>query len=125
MWGALAVLLVPPVSIGVAELSSTSIAPNFDITSLIGTVITPALVIVLLLMGKLHTDPEVKRLQHDNDDLREQIHQKDADVAASQQKLIDSVIPALTRSALVLESVLPLLQTETRVRRLPLPPGDQ
>ena len=67
------------------------------------------MVIVLLLMNKLHTHSEVRRLEEDNDALR-------ADNLRLQDALTDRVIPALTRSTLVLETISPLLQTEIHLR---------
>lgn len=97
---------------GVAVLTDAASSAGFDPISIIGTVLTPTIVIILLLTGKLHTDSEVKRLE-------DAVTAKDAQLAALQSGLTDRVIPALTRATLVLETVSPLLQTDVHLRHDP------
>lgn len=101
----LAVALAPAVVVA-AEASNGG---GFDPYSLIGTVVTPVVVVALLLFGKLHTESDYKRLQEDLDAER-------AERARLQTALTDRVIPALTRSTLVLEALSPIVQTEVRLR---------
>lgn len=96
----------------VVSVAGAVVDGGFDPYSLIGTFITPVIVVALLLMGKLHTEGEHKRLLEDLD-------AEKARTAALQSALTDRVIPALTRSTLVLENVSPLLQTEVHLRRRP------
>lgn len=90
-----------------------------NITSLIGTVVTPTIVIILLLLGKLRTEPEVKRLEQSNETMRQTILAKDNDMQQLQAGLVDKAIPALTRSTLILETLAPVIQTEVHLRRHP------
>lgn len=106
-------------SVSVGTTAANTGPPALDLTSLLGTVITPVIVIILLLLGKLRTEPEVKRLESENTSLRAQVHDKDAQMISLQSGLVDKAIPALTRSTLVLETLSPLLQTEVHLRRLP------
>jgi hypothetical protein len=82
---------------------------GFDPYSLIGTLLTPVIVVILLLTNKLHTEGDYKRLQADLD-------LEKGRTTALQEALVERVIPALTRSTLVLEQVSPLLQTEVHLR---------
>jgi hypothetical protein len=78
---------------------------GFDPYSLIGTVVTPVLVIALLLMGKLHTHGEVARLETDLAARDAALAVKDEQLTALQAGLVDRAIPALTRATLVLEGL--------------------
>lgn len=95
-----------PTGVLIAEAATQS---DFDPVSLIGTLITPVLVVILLLTNKLHTEGDYKRLQQDLD-------LEKGRTTALQEALVERVIPALTRSTLVLEQVSPLLHTETHLR---------
>jgi hypothetical protein len=95
-----------PVATLLAEAATNS---GFDPYSLIGTLITPVLVVVLLLTNKLHTEGDYKRVIAD-------LEVEKARTTTLQTALVDRVIPALTRSTLVLETVSPLLQTEVHLR---------
>ncbi len=64
---------------------------GFDPTQLIGTVVTPVIVIALLLFGKLHTDGDYRRVEADL------VAERAARVAL-QTVLLDQVIPAVTRA---------------------------
>lgn len=89
---------------------------SLDPLSLIGTVVTPVLVVVLLLANKLHTDGDYRRVIAD-------LHEERAERVRLQTALTERVIPALTRSTLVLETVSPLLQTEVHLRGVREPGG--
>lgn len=119
MWEPAVIVAAPVVSLAVA--SNTG---GFDVSSLIGASITPAIVIVLLLLGKLRTEPEVRRLEGENTLLRKQVSDKDAQMLLLQGGLADRAIPALTRSTLVLEALSPLLQSDDRMRRYIADKGD-
>jgi hypothetical protein len=95
MWVPAAVIAAPAV---VSVAATADGAGGFDPTTLIGTVVTPVLVIALILFGKLHTHGEVERLETD-------LAAERADNAALQAALTDRVVPALTRSTLVLEAL--------------------
>lgn len=123
MWGVAAVVATP-LFVDASGVLATSSTGGFDVTSLVGTVVTPALVIVLLLFGKLRTEPEVKRLEADIDSLRAQVREKDAQINTLQTGIVDKAIPALARTTLVLETISPLLQTEVHLRRPPAPGGE-
>jgi hypothetical protein len=99
-------LVATPPAMVVAEAATGA---SFDPVSLIGSVITPVIVVVLLLIGKLHTDSDYKRVLAD-------LEAERAERARLQTALTDRVIPALTRSTLVLEAVAPMLQNEIRLR---------
>jgi hypothetical protein len=83
---------------------------KLDLQSLIGTTVTPAIVILLLLFGKLRMESEVKRLERD--------------LAAERKERLDlletvttKVIPALTKSTLVLEKMVPTVEADITYRR--------
>lgn len=82
----------------VSFVAETVSDTGFDPWTLIGSVVTPVIVVVLLLTGKLRTGAETDRILADNTALR-------AQVDALQAGLVDRVIPALTRSTLVLEGL--------------------
>lgn len=98
--------------------ATTSDNTGFDLTSLIGAGITPAIVIVLMLLGKLRTEPEVKRLESEVTQLRAQVREKDQQMLSLQGGLVDRAIPALTRSTLVLEALSPMLRGDDPRSRL-------
>lgn len=93
----------------VGVLADAASSNSFDPYSLVGTLLTPVLVVILLLTNKLHTEGDYKRLQQDLD-------LEKGRTTALQEALVERVIPALTRSTLVLEQVSPLLQTEVHIR---------
>lgn len=95
-------LLASPAAISVGLAATNN---GFDPWTLIGSVITPVIVVFLLITGKLRTGAEAERIIADNADLRAQNQ-------ALQAGLVDRVIPALTRSTLVLEGL-----DATRFRR--------
>lgn len=103
-----------PAGVVLAEASASS---GFDPYSLIGSVVTPVIVVALLLFGKLHTESDYKRLA-------EELESERAERVRLQTALTDRVIPALTRSTLVLETLSPMLQTEVRLRAATRPDSD-
>lgn len=93
-----------PVTLAVAEQG----AAGFDPWTLIGTVITPVVVVVLLLIGKLHTDVDYKRLS----DTAKSEH----DERIRLQNIVNErVIPMSHRQTLVMEATLPLVQAQVRL----------
>jgi hypothetical protein len=78
-----------------------------DLTSLLGTVVTPVIVILLLLTGKLRTEGEVKNRDETIRILRQQNTDKDVQLTALQAGVVEKAIPALTRTALILERLTP------------------
>jgi len=90
-------------------VAADAAANGFDPYSLIGTVLTPVIVVTLLLFGKLHTEADYQRVVTDLDLAR-------AEQTRLQTALTDRAIPALTRSTLVLEALSPIVQTEVRLR---------
>jgi hypothetical protein len=92
-----------PIVIVAAESSGTSI----DITSIVGTVVTPVVVIALLIMGKLRTENEIKNRDETITILRKQVASKDAQLESLQEGVVNKAIPALTRAALILEKISP------------------
>lgn len=100
-------LVVAPAALGLVADAAT--ADSFGPYSLIGTVVTPVIVVVLLLAGKLHTHGELARLVDSNEQLRAQNQ-------TLQEALIERAVPALTRSTMVLEQITPLIQNEVRLR---------
>lgn len=103
--GPLIALGAPPAVV----LTEAATSTGFDPYSLIGTVVTPVIVVALLLLGKLHTDADYKRVIADLD------HER-AERVRFQSALTERVVPALTRATLVLEAVSPSLQQEVRLR---------
>jgi hypothetical protein len=93
----------PTIAFVAAESSSTGI----DITSVVGTVVTPVVVIALLIMGKLRTENEIKNRDETITILRQQVREKDAQLESLQEGVVNKAIPALTRAALILEKVSP------------------
>lgn len=78
-----------------------------DLTSLIGTVVTPVIVILLLLTGKLRTDGEIKNRDETITILRQQNKDQATQLMALQTSVVEKAIPALTRTALILERLTP------------------
>lgn len=105
MIGPVLAVATPPAVI----LTEAATTGGFDPISLIGTIVTPVIVVALLLMGKLHTDSDYRRVLSDLDEER-------AERVRLQTALTDRVVPALTRATLVLEAVSPTLQAEVRLR---------
>lgn len=101
-----AALAVVPSGAAIAEATTSG---GFDPYNLIGTLLTPVLVVVLLLFGKLHTEADYQRLEADRDAEKEERQRLQA-------ALTDRVIPALSRSSLVIEAILPMVQNEVRLR---------
>jgi len=112
-----------PASILLAPLTASAIiaadsgSGGVDVSSLLGTAVTPVLVILLLLTGKLRTENEVKNRDETIANLRQQIHDKDAQLGALQAGVVDKAIPALTRTALVLEKLSPMLTPDVTTHR--------
>jgi hypothetical protein len=108
-------IVAAPAAIVLAEAATN----QFDPYSLIGTIVTPVIVVALLLFGKLHTEADYQRLA-------DELEASRAEQMRLQTALTDRVIPALTRSTLVLEALSPIIQTEVRLRaaaRAPDPDG--
>lgn len=114
MWGPVAVIASPAVvSLGAAVVDPGS---GFDPVSLIGTVITPVIVVGLFLAGKLHPHSEIVRMQETITRLLAEKAEKDVQLAATQTWMRDQAFPGMARAALVLETITPLLQTDVRLR---------
>lgn len=96
-------IAAPAIAVVAAESSGTSI----DITSIVGTVVTPVVVIALLIAGKLRTENEVKNRDETITLLRNQVDAKDVQLESLQEGVVNKAIPALTRAALILEKVSP------------------
>lgn len=111
-------LAVPPVY-GFVMAAATDGTGGVNIPSIIGTTVTPVIVIILLLMGKLRTEPEVKRIEKSLSEANATVAVKDKQLQDLQAGLVDKAIPALTRTTLVLETIAPMLQTELHLRRPP------
>ena len=97
------VITIPTAVVLAAETTGT----GFDISSIIGTVVTPVVVLMLLIMGKLRTENEIKNRDETIAILRQQVKDKDAQLDRLQEGLVDKAIPALTRAALILEKISP------------------
>ena len=93
----------PPLAILAAETSGSGI----DFTSILGTVVTPVVVIALLITGKLRTENEIKNRDETIAIVRAQVTAKDAQLEALQESVVNKAIPALTRAALILEKYQP------------------
>jgi hypothetical protein len=114
----------PPVTAALVSFAdANSNSGGIDITALIGSAITPAIVVTLLLFGKLHTEPEVRALREDLVQERKDHAETRTQLAQAQAGYIEKAIPALTRAVLVLETLTPILQTEVHLKRPTPPPG--
>lgn len=105
--GPLAVLAAPP-AVVLAEAASS----GFDPYSLIGTVLTPVIVVTLLLFGKLHTESDYQRLLDDR-------NSEKAERIQLQSVVNERVIPGMARQTLINEAVLaalPQVENEVRLR---------
>lgn len=91
--------------------------PSGPVAWLVGTIITPVVVVVMLVIGKLATGRERDRLEAEVARLNALLAERDAQIAAVQEKFTERVIPALVKATTALEAVAPYLQTETVVRR--------
>jgi hypothetical protein len=105
MVGPLAAVAAPTVA--AAAYAVTSDSSGLDLTSLLGTVVTPVIVILLLLTGKLRTEGEVKNRDETIAILRRQNSDKEDQLVALQTSVVEKAIPALTRTALILERLTP------------------
>lgn len=65
----------------------------------------PGIIIALLLTGQLRTKTEVERLIAENESKDAIITSKDRQIAVIQDGLVKDVIPALTKSTQILESM--------------------
>lgn len=68
------------------------------------------IIIVLLVVGKLRTEGEVKRLEVELDRKDQVIEAKDAQLAALQDGIVGQAIPALTRYTDTVEQVMVVLR---------------
>lgn len=120
MWLPVSAVIAPPTAALV--MAATDPTAGFNPYSLIGSAVTPVIVVVLLLFGKLRTETELKRLEEEingPNGYKEQIRLKDEQLQLSLNGLLERVVPALTRSTLVLENLAPMLQTEVTITRPP------
>lgn len=115
MWLSVTALMTPPVMTTVVAAADPT--ASFNPYSLIGSVVTPVIVVLLLLFGKLRTESESKRQEETLEAYRDQLRLKDEQLQQLQTALQERVIPALTRATLVLETLSPLLQTELSFNR--------
>lgn len=101
-----AALTVSPATL-LAEASTGGV--GLDVTTLIGTLLTPVAVVLLLLANKLHTDGDYQRVVAD-------LASERAERTRLQNVVNDKVIPRMARQNLVMEALLPLVQNEVRLR---------
>lgn len=109
MIGAPLLIAAMPVGLSMVAVGEQT---GWDPTSLIGTAITPVIIVTLFLTGILHGPGEFNRMEADIDRLRdenERLH----------QTISERVIPAVTRSTLAVESVASLITTEVHLRHNP------
>jgi hypothetical protein len=85
-------------------------AGTLDPLTLLTNLGFPGVVILLLVVGKLRTEGEVKRLESEAARKDQIIAQKDETILKLQAGLVDQAIPALTRSTQVRERLAPLLE---------------
>lgn len=97
-------ILASPAAVFVADATNAWSDP----AGLIGTFITPVIVVLLLVTDRLHTHGDYVRLLGDRDAEREERKRL-------QTAMNDRAIPALTRSTLALEAALPRLGREVRL----------
>jgi hypothetical protein len=93
------------------------ITSGFDLTSLLGTFVTPTIVVILILTGKLRTDADWKRIAAESDRKDEIITEQHTQLMAVQAAMMEKAIPALVRSSQVLEDVSSFFRTEVTIRR--------
>jgi hypothetical protein len=85
-----------------ADGSSSSPTDPFNWVTGLGF---PGVIIALLITGQLRTKPEVERLIAENDRKDKLIEAKDTTIATMQSVLTKQTLPALLRSAEVLEAI--------------------
>ncbi len=86
-------------SVGTAGGVLAAAADSFDPVSLIGTAVTPVVVVLLLVTGWLRTRSEAERLEKALQDAQDDADEARAQHAALVTKLVNDIVPALTRSA--------------------------
>lgn len=100
------VVAAPPTAYVAAEASNSGI----DFTTIIGTLITPAIVVGLLLVNKLHTAGDYDRLAADRDAER-------TERLRLQNVITEDVLPKAHRATLVMEALLPIVEAEVRLKQ--------
>lgn len=107
MFVPLAVPVVGTLLTGGSVLAEAAASGTFDPWSLVGTTVTPVVVLILLVTGYLHTGGDYKRMEADLKETREEL-------TALRTSVMDRAIPALTRTTSVLEGLSPLIETRLR-----------
>lgn len=105
--GAPVAVIAAPAGLVLAEAASTN--GGVDVYSLIGTLITPVIVVALLLAGKFHTGGDYDRVVAD-------LAEERAERVRLQNVVNDRVIPGMARATLVMEALLPSVENEVRLR---------
>jgi hypothetical protein len=77
-------------------VAAADTASSFDPISLVTSTVTPGIVILLLVTGKLRTQSEVNRLEEEGARKDEIVEAQRQTIAAQHQALVDKVVPALT-----------------------------
>lgn len=99
-------VLAPPAAYVAGAVADS----GFDWQTFIGTTITPVIVVILLLFGKLHTDGDYRRL--------EAYAKSEHDERVKLQNVLtEDVLPKLHRATLIMEALLPLVEAEVRLRQ--------
>lgn len=94
-----------------AAITEASSGSGFDPFTLIGSTITPVIVIVLLLTGKLHTDVDYKHL--------EKYASREHDERVQLLTVVtETVLPNQHRATVIMELLLPFIEAEFRVRQV-------
>jgi hypothetical protein len=104
-----ALVIAPPAVVLLADASSSGGLDPY--AGLIGTLVTPVIVVLLLLAGKLHTDSDYQsRVDYGKDEHEERVR--------LQAVIDEQVIPRMGRNTLILEALMPLVRDQVRLRAM-------
>lgn len=98
---------------GVAVAATEAATHGFDLSQIITAGVTPALVLLLILTGKLYPSGIVDTYKARADQAEQQRDAANRSVELLNGQMLDRVVPALTLATQVLDRLAPMLATES------------